>query len=180
MNDMAQVKQQLNEFMATLSARRSAAQKRQQDAQQEIESTQRELEVIEKTFEGLKAATGYYSASATITAVPRVERGSNRNIVIDILTQHAAPMTNSEIAKVAHEQGAIKSKKGQKGVYATVATVLARGKNVFVNHNGQWDLRSRQVFARAVQHGEMPSGPLPPTGSPILAERVRVAKMGIQ
>jgi hypothetical protein len=34
-------------------------------------------------------------------------------------------MMNGEIAKVAHEQGKINSKKVYKGVYANIATVLS-------------------------------------------------------
>src|SRR6266849_9006565 len=145
MDDIAQLKKQLDDIVSVLRRRLADANDRKVKAEREAESSKEEIKVVLKALEDFKPLQGYYGAVSAVRAIAaaRTERGSNREIVIEILSRHGSAMTNNEIAKIAHAEGKIKSRKGLPGVYATVATVLARGKNVFVNHNGQWDLRAR-------------------------------------
>src|SRR5579859_2605938 len=131
-----------------LQQRLTDATVRKSKAEQDAESAKREIAIVSKYLEESKPVQGFYkslSAIESIQAAAKAQHGSNRQIVIDIMMRHREPMTNAQIAKVAHNEGTIKSKKGYKGVYATIATVLARGKNVFVNLNGQWDLKERRL-----------------------------------
>ncbi|SRR6266851_7323578 len=188
MDDSAQLKKQLDDIVSVLNRRLSDAYECKTRAEREAKSSEMEIAVILKAVEDFKPLQGYYGslsvAQAAIADAVRTERGSNREIVIQILSSHGGPMTNGEIAKVAYEQGKIKSKKGQKGVYATVATVLARGKHIFINLNGQWELRSRRAAEGPVSRvfrGDI-SGlgppPVPPVGPPLPTGMIRVAKVG--
>lgn len=145
MDDTVQLKKHIDDTVAALTRRLTDAHQRKVKADQEAASSANEITVITKALQDFKPLQGFFgsvTAIAAAAAATSIERGSNRQIVTDILTNHGAPMTNGEIAKVAHEKGSIKSKKGLPGVYATVATVLRRGRdNLFVNHGGQWDLR---------------------------------------
>jgi len=147
MDDTVQLKKHIDDTVAALTRRLANAHQRKAKAEQEAKSSDNEINLITKALQDFKPLQGFFgsvAAMAAVAAATATERGSNRQIIVTILTKHGAPMTNGEIAKVAHEQASIKSKKGLPGVYATVATVLARGKDrVFVNHSGQWDLRLR-------------------------------------
>jgi len=144
MDETAQLKKHIDDTVAALTRRLANAHQRKAKADQEAASSANEITVITKALQDFKPLQGFFgSVTAMAAATDAKRRVSNRQIVIDILTNHGAPMTNNEIAKVAHAEGTIKSRKGLPGVYATIATVLSRGKNVFVNHNGQWDLSVR-------------------------------------
>lgn len=145
MDDIAQLKKQLDDIVFTLRRRLTDASERKAKAEKEIDSSRKEIEVVSKALDDFKPLQGYYGLLSAVQAVaPKPAPGSNRKNVVEILVKRGIPMTNAEIAKVAFEQGKIKSKKGYHGVYATVATVLSRGKNVFVNLHGQWDLRQHR------------------------------------
>jgi hypothetical protein len=146
MNDIAQLKRQIDDIVFALSERLTDATHRKTKAEKEVESSKREIDVVSKALQDIKPLQGFYGLLSTMQAVaPKAEHGDNRKIVIEILSAHNEPMTNSEIAKIAHAQDKIKSKKGYKGIYATTATVLSRGRNVFVNLNGKWALKDRKI-----------------------------------
>jgi hypothetical protein len=112
----------------------------------------------------------------TANAVAKAGHGDNRKAVVDILSGNGRAMTNAEIAKVAHQRGTIKSKKGYSGVYATVASVLSRGKNVFVNANGRWDLKDRKPIKQYTIRTISPTESPVPQGAPIPPE---IARLGL-
>ncbi len=151
MDDIAQLKKQLDNIVSVLRGRLADANERKTRAERTAESSQKEIEVVSKALEDFKPLQGYYGLAVITTAMdPKVEHGHNRTVVVEILSASDGPMTTAQIAKIAHEQSKIKSTKGYKGVYATVATVLSRGKNVFMNHKGQWDLRERRIVKVSV------------------------------
>jgi hypothetical protein len=146
MDDIAQLKRRIDDVVFALNERLADASHRKAKAEKEMESSKREIDVVSRALQDFKPLQGFYGLLSTIqAAAPKAQHGDNRKIVAEILSAHHEPMTNSDIAKIAHAQGKIKSKKGYKGVYATTATVLSRGKNVFVNLNGKWDLRERRI-----------------------------------
>jgi nucleoid DNA-binding protein len=162
MDDIAQLKKQLDSIVSVLRQRLMNATERKTRAQKEAESSQREIEVISKALEDFKPIQGYYGSRSALAAVmdaSKTQPGSNRKVVAEILSNGGA-MTNAAIAKIAYDQGKIKSKKGYKGVYSNIATVLSRGKNVFINRSGTWDLRERRIrptegpFSLATRLGE--------------------------
>jgi hypothetical protein len=148
MNDIPEVKRQVEQLVTSLIQRRSDASIREQKALREAQTAKEEGDILAKTLEVLQPLGQFYSrmgiAQAQQETEGQVKRGHNREVVMDILAKAGGAMRTADIAKTAYEQKLIKSKKGYEGVYATVSTVLSRGKNVFVNADGKWDLRSRR------------------------------------
>ena len=144
MDDIVQLKRRIDDIVFALSERLTNATQRKSRAEKEVESSKREIEVVAKAIQDFKPLQGFYGLLSTVQATAKAQHGDNRKIIVEILSARDTAMTNSEIAKIAYDQGKIKSKKGYKGVYATTATVLSRGKNIFVNLNGKWDLRERR------------------------------------
>ena len=162
MGELERLQQQLDELAESLKARRN-------DTERLLESNRRELELLDKALEAFAATREFYSRQRSLlaqldnavsasTSTPRVESGHNRQVITNILLKYGRPMRAVEIAKIAHEQDTIKSKRGYPGVYSTVQTVLFRNnKRIYTNTNGQWDLRVRP---RPLTHKTPPPPPV--------------------
>lgn len=152
MVDLSEVKRQLEGLLASLHQRQSDALERKTEALKTADASSREIEIVTKALENIEQLKAFYSVAETVEALKskqgRVESGHNRKVIVGVLSQSKRPMKASEIARLAYENGSIKSKKGYKGVYATVSTVLSRnGKHIFVNLKRKWDLRERRINA---------------------------------
>jgi hypothetical protein len=117
----------------------------------------KEINSIEKAIDALRIVIDLFAGKRIAEEKPDTMRsgtgGQNRKVIVEILRKADQPLRISEIAKQAHEHGLIVSKRGYRGVYATVGTVLTRNsKHVFMQiRRGTWDLRDRSrrltVFA---------------------------------
>lgn len=107
----------------------------------------RDVDVLEKAIDALQTADMMLSGRPTAPiTISNVHSGNtNRGAIVKILKEAGDALRISEIAKRAHDQELIHSKRGYDGVYASVSTVLTRNsKHVFMQiRRGTWDLRER-------------------------------------
>jgi hypothetical protein len=174
-------KQLTEELLARAVERLQAANKRKADAARDVESATREATEEGALIDALRKAKQAYEfreISAKNSAVAtRVKSGHNRNAIVEILTVAGRAMRVADIAKQAHLQAKIQSRRGYDGIYATCSTVLARNSNhVFIHlKGGLWDIRDRRATngkgaddKPTNLFSEMLKGPpVPPKGPPI-------------
>jgi len=114
-----------------------------------LATLQKEADAIQRAIDALQIVDALLSgkrvAEVKLSKIRRGTSGRNRMAIAEILREAGEALRISEIAKRAYEHGLILSKRGYRGVYATVATVLARNsKHVFMQlRRGTWDLRDR-------------------------------------
>lgn len=131
----------------TLTAREDGIKSALTFLRLKLAKLRRDVEIIEKAIDALQTAdtilSGRPTAPVTISNV--YSGNTNRGAIVKILEEAGNALRISEIAKRAHDQELIQSKRGYDGVYATVSTVLTRNsKHVFMQiRRGVWGLRDR-------------------------------------
>jgi hypothetical protein len=148
MKDASEKLKELEAQIQVYNTRRADAANRKQKAERDVQISQQEYDALTKAIEGLMPLKSFYAvASVGEGAKQPVRTGTNRDQIVEILTAHQEPMTIAEIAKIANEEGRLRSSVGYKGIYALVATNLSRNsKHVFIHVNGgKWDLRARRL-----------------------------------
>ncbi len=144
-------KQMIEGLLARAVERLQAANKRKADATREVDAATREASEESTLIDALRKAKQAYEfqeiSAKNSSVVTRVKSGHNRNAIVEILTNAGSAMRVADIAKQAHLQAKIQSRRGYDGVYATISTVLARNSNHTFVHlkGGLWDLRDRRV-----------------------------------
>jgi hypothetical protein len=150
MKDASEMLKDLEAQIQVYNTRRADAANRKQKAERDVQTSQQEYDALTTAIEGLTPLKSFYAvASVGEGTKPPIQRGTNRDQIVEILTARKEPMTIAEIAKIAKEEGRLHSSVGYKGIYALVATNLSRNsKHVFIHLNGgKWDLRERKIKA---------------------------------
>lgn len=170
MADATQAKRQAQNLLETLLQLQSENAQHRMQAQQELQRCEREDAILAAAIAGIRPIRNLIEPAAE--AAP----GHNRKVISDILKERGQPMKLAEIAKVAFESQRIRSRRGYKGVYATVSTNLARNKRLFVHDNGMWSLMGLSHMLKTAAETK-PIEAKPTNEDPIL-RRLRVLNAG--
>jgi hypothetical protein len=181
MGEDTSVKQQVQALLVLVQEQREQIVKRRDAAMRQAQSSSDEIGVIDQLVKALDSASSFYARGPILDAIlvgslkaTKVASGHNRRAIVEILKEKGEPMRVVEIARVAHERGLIRSRRGLDGVYATISTVLARNnKHLFISlGNGKWEFRERRnagvvsAPARSPWPADSPAPPQQPHAGP--------------